>query len=293
MGKKGVGVDSAKRNLLRPLFQLQHEPLFWFLLAGALLFLADTWLGGSTDRPFLIEVSSGQIQSLEDKWRLQMGRPPTERELSSLIEDRVREEVLYREAIELGLDREDTIIRRRLAQKMSFLMEDTVRQEPASETSLAEFFAAEGQDYAVPALFSFSHIYFSGTGPETVARARAALAEIVAGGDSGDLGDPFMLSRSYAVRSLEDIGRLFGSDFATALGSLSPGEQWQGPISSSYGAHLVQLAIRRDAVMPKLADVIDRVRLDYQAEQRRKANEASYREMRARYQVALPGSPER
>jgi parvulin-like peptidyl-prolyl isomerase len=98
-----------------------------------------------------------------------------------------------------------------------------------------------------------------------------------------------MLSRSYAARSLDEIARLFGSEFAAVLGSLSPNEIWQGPISSSYGSHLVLVQDRRDPMLPDLEDVLDKVRADYQAEQRRKSNEAIYLELRERYQVTLPG----
>ncbi len=289
MVKKGVGGTFASRIFLRPFFSLRHEPLAWFLLVGALLFLIDQWLSGSQDRSRLIEISRGQVQSLQDKWQMQMGRLPTEQELSSLIKDRVREEVLYREAIELGLDREDTIIRRRLAQKMSFLIEDTLTPEEASRTTLAEHFSRQPQKYAIPLLVTFTHIYFSGAGQDTVARAEEALRQIVAGAEPSDLGDPFMLSRSYAARSLDEIARLFGSEFAAVLGSLSPNEIWQGPISSSYGSHLVLVQDRRDPMLPDLEDVLDKVRADYQAEQRRKSNEAIYLELRERYQVTLPG----
>lgn len=273
--------------------RVRHEPLVWFLLAGALLFLADEWFAGSTDQSLLIEISAGQVRSLQDKWQVQMGRPATQQELSSLLEDRVREEVLYREAIGLGLDRQDTIVRRRLAQKMSFLIEDTVKETEVSETQLAEYFSRQQQKYTVPALLTFTHVYFSGVGPDTVARAEDALKQIVAGAAVSEMGDPFMLNRSYAQRSLDEIARLFGREFAAALGSLSPGELWQGPINSSYGSHLVLLQSRRDPLVPNLTDVLDKVRTDYQAEQRRLSNEESYQVLRRRYQVTLPDLDDR
>jgi peptidyl-prolyl cis-trans isomerase C len=270
-------------------FVLHREPLVWFLLAGALIFLASEWWSGSTGRPLLIEISQGQVQSLKDKWQVQMGRSPTERELNSLIEDRVREEVLYREAIELGLDREDTIIRRRLAQKMSFLLEDTLKLTEISESTLKEYFAEQQQEYRVPALYTFTHLYFSSTGEDSASRAEEARRQLIEGAEASSLGDPFMLSRSYAQRSIDEIARLFGSKFAQALGTLSPGDQWHGPIGSSYGFHLVHLETRRDPFMPVLEDVIDRVQTDYLADQRRKLNEARYRDLRSRYQVELSG----
>ena len=268
---------------------LYREPLLWFLLAGALIFLASEWWSGSTGRPLLIEISDGQVQSLKDKWQAQMGRSPTDSELNSLIEDRVREEVLYREAIELGLDREDTIIRRRLAQKMTFLLEDTLKLTEISEHTLKEYFAGQQQKYRIPALYTFTHLYFSATGQDSASRAEDARRRIAEGAEAGSLGDPFMLSRSYAQRSIDEIARLFGSEFAQALGTLSPGDEWQGPIDSSYGYHLVHLETRRDPIMPSIEDVIDRVRTDYLADQRRKLNESRYRDLRSRYQVELPG----
>ncbi len=266
---------------------LFHEPLIGFLLAGALIFLANEWLTGQSS---LIEISAGQVQSLTDKWQMQMGRPPTERELTSLIEDRVREEVLYREAVELGLDREDTIVRRRLAQKMSFLIEDTLTGTEADETTLAEYFSRQQQEYLIPALYTFTHLYFSGTGPDTVVRAEQARQQLAEGAPPGGLGDPFMLSKSFAERSRDEIALRFGGEFADALASLSPSATWQGPISSSYGSHLLLLEARLKPVTPDLEDVVDKVRADYLAEQRRQLNEASYQDLRARYQVKLPGS---
>jgi len=272
---------------------LIYEPLVWFLLAGALIFLANEWLSNSTNQSLTIEISEGQVQSLMDKWQVQMGRPATKQELSSLIEDHIREEVLYREAMELGLDREDTIIRRRLAQKMSFLIEDTLKETQVSESRLAEYFARQQSKYLIPVLYTFTHLYFSDAEQDPVLRAEDALQQLTKGADPVNLGDPFMLSRSYAQRSHEEIARLFGAEFAGALGSISPHEMWQGPLSSAYGSHLVLLETRLDPTMPDLEDVMDRVRVDYLAEQRRKLNEESYRDLRARYQINLPDTANR
>lgn len=283
-------IEFASRNYLRRFFS---EPLTWFLLAGALIFLANEWLSRASEQSLFIEISAGQVQSLKDKWQVQMGRPATRQELIALMEDRVREEVLYREAIGLGLDREDTIIRRRLAQKMSFLIEDTFKVTEVSEKLLTDYFSRQQQKYLIPALYTFTHLYFSGDGEDAMERAEDAQNQLSDGAEPGTLGDPFMLSRSYARRSLQEIGRLFGGEFANALESISPNEQWQGPISSSYGSHLVLLETRRNPLMPDLEDVIDSVRADYLTEQRRKLNEASYQELRARYQVKLAGPTDR
>lgn len=259
------------------------DPLAIFLLFGVLIFAAQEWLA-SDEGDYRIDVTVGQQNRIFDQWQAQMGRPPTPDEAQGLLEQWLREEIFYREAVKLGLDQDDTIIRRRLAQKLTFLNEDLANAEEPTDAELTAFFEANAADYRIPERFSFEHRYFSSDRREDAqADARAALAERTL------TGDPFILQRSYAERSAREIADLFGAAFAQALTTLDPGRpaDWQGPIPSAYGWHLVRLTARSPARDPLMAEVRDAVRRDYLQARRRDANETFYQSLRSRYEVHI------
>ncbi len=268
------------------------DPLTLFLIFGLLIFAVErlTTDGGSAD--YLIEVTPGQQNRIFDQWQAQMGRPPTEQEATGLLDQWIREEIFFREAKKLGLDDNDTIIRRRLAQKLTFLNEDLANAEEPTDTDLTGYFEEHADDYLIPERLSFEHRYFSSDRREDAeADARAAL---LATNDSAepstqDSGDPFILQKSYADRSAREIGDLFGKAFAEEIGSLDSGRPslWQGPIRSAYGWHLVRLTDRKPAREPLMAEVVDAVRRDYLQLRRRTANETFYQTLRARYDIVL------
>jgi parvulin-like peptidyl-prolyl isomerase len=260
------------------------DPLTLFLAFGLMLFVADRLINSEEDGGYLIEVTPGQQSRIFDQWQAQMGRPPTEQEAAGLLDQWIREEIFYREARKLGLDDNDTIIRRRLAQKLTFLNEDLANAEPPTEAELAQFFEENLSDYLIPERFSFEHRYFSSDRRQN---AEADAATALAGGE--DPGDPFILQKSYAERSAREIGDLFGRAFAEALAALAKDqpEQWQGPIPSAYGWHLVRLTGYQDAREPLMTEVIDAVRRDYLQERRRRANDDFYETLRSRYQIVI------
>jgi parvulin-like peptidyl-prolyl isomerase len=261
------------------------DPLTLFLAFGLIIFVAERYFSTGTDGDFLIEVTVGQQARIFDQWQAQMGRPPTEQEAAGLLDQWIREEIFYREARKLGLDENDTIIRRRLAQKLTFLNEDLANAEAPTESELSTFFEQNVADYMIPERYSFEHRYFSTDRREDAkADAQAALA-----GD--DPGDPFILQKSYAERSAREIGDLFGREFAEALETLA-GDQpdrWQGPIRSAYGWHLVRLSSRQPGREPLMSEVIEDVRRDYLQERRRRANDDFYQGLRSRYQIVIDG----
>jgi peptidyl-prolyl cis-trans isomerase C len=270
--------------------RLMREPLVWFLLAGAALFFVSERFSGADGAR--IVVTAAERARLTDQWQAQMGRPPTDAELAALVEQWVREEIYYREALAMGLDDDDVIIRRRLAQKLTFLTEDLAAGGEPDEATLRAYYERHAARYAEPERFSFSHAYFSTERRQAAqADAEAALRELTQGrGSSPDTpptGDPFMLQRSYVDRSQREIAELFGREFAAAITELEPGP-WQGPIRSAYGWHLVRLESRRAPRQPSLAEVANRVAADLQQERRRDASEAFYRSLRERYQVVEP-----
>ena len=272
---------------------LGRSPLVVFLLLGTGVFAVDRWLddAGAADR--VVTVTEEQLGAISERWAAQWGRPPTERELEGLIGEAVREEILYREAQRRGLDQGDPIIRRRLAQKMAFLLEDS--EEPlATEAAAADietYYADHAERYREPRRTTFRHVFLIREQRANRERDAAALLREVraAGGDRWrQLGDPFVLLREYAGRTDQEIAELFGGGFAAALPALAAGA-WQGPVESAHGVHLVQVIGRIEPRLPALDEVRDRVAEDLLESRRRERNEAALQALRERYEIRMPG----
>jgi parvulin-like peptidyl-prolyl isomerase len=274
------------------------EPLLHFLAAGLALFVAGHLLSSDRSAPdqlSRIELSEDDLRRLDVVWTAQWGRPPTPDERRNLIEDRIREEVLYREALALGLDRGDTIVKRRLAQKIQFLAEDVSGLRDPSDAELRAWFAQNSASFALPGRASFRHLYFSSDqrGDRAREAARRALEKL--GGRRGDaaagasLGDPFMFQDYYGDRTAEDVARVFGTAFAEALFTLTPAA-WQGPIESGFGWHLVWVEALEAGRVPAYEEVEPAVRAAWLDEQRVESRRRAYDAMRARYQVVLPSA---
>ena len=272
---------------------LGRSPLAVFLLLGAAVFAVDRWLDDAGANR-VVTVTDEQIGAIRERWAAQWGRPPTGRELEGLIDEAVREEILYREAQRRGLDRDDPIIRRRLAQKMTFLLEDSAEAQPAAAGDIETYYADHAERYSEPRRTTFRHVFLSRERRGDPAReATALLGEM--GADGGDawrqLGDPFPLLREYAGRTDQEIAELFGGGFATALPALAAGT-WQGPVESAHGIHLVQVIGRAEPRLPALDEVRGRVAEDLLESRRRERNEAALQTLRERYEIRRPGSVE-
>ena len=258
------------------------DPLVLFLALGALIF-AIAALRGADGNDDPITVAQADFDRLSDQWHAQMGRPPTTEELDGLVQQHIREEVYFREAKRLSLDEGDIIVRRRLVQKLQFLTEDIATGQPPAETELRAFFEAHRERYREPARYSFSHRYFStDRRDDAEADARVALTDAAAS------GDPFMLQRAYVARSVREIGNLFGKEFAQGLTGLEPADQWQGPVRSAYGWHLVRIDARLPERLPAYEEVSERVSVDFNLERRERANNAYYQSLLERYEVHHP-----
>ncbi len=272
-----------------------REPLVHFLVLGAVLYgLAALFGGISEEGPDdrTVRVTAGQIAWLEGTWEKRWNRPPTPAERAGLIREYVRETVLYREALAMGLDRDDTIVRRRLAQKLEFLSQDLLAPAAPEEDDLRAWFAANAERYQEPALVTFSHVFVDPDRREdrTLADAGTILAELralpspVEPGDA--LGDPFMLQGYYPARSELEIGKLFGREFAASVLALEPGA-WHGPVLSGYGVHLVYVHQREEALDADFAAARDRVAQDWADERREELNAEFYAGLLARYTVVV------
>lgn len=261
------------------------EPLIIFLLFGAAIFGAQRlWEASLTDTRHQIDITPGLQKQIYDQWEVQMGRAPTPAEASNLLEKRIKEEIYYREAKTLGLDDNDTIIRRRLAQKLTFLNEDLANTQATTTPELEVFFLDNAADYAEPARFSFEHRYFSNDRREDALQdaETAKYSETI-------IGDLFVLQRSYTGRSASELADLFGRDFTASLASLDPGspDLWQGPIRSPYGWHLIRLTERTAPRNPPFGQVSDAVLRDFLQQRRLQANEAFYQQLRSRYKIQM------
>ena len=272
-----------------------RDPLVVFVLLGIGVFALDGWLaGGETARP-VIEITQDEVEGLRARWIAQWGREPTGDELQTLVDEAVDEEILYREAQRLGLDRDDAIVRRRLAQKLTFILEDAGATGPPSEAEVEEYYARHAERYRRPGRTTFDHVFLSGDSrTDPAGDAAVLLGELRGGGDSGDdgwqrLGDPFMLARTYTNRSDQEIAGLFGRVFADAVAGL-PGSGWNGPVESTYGMHLVRVNGRTSSRTPVLAEVRDRVTADLREDRRRERSLAAYQDLRDAYQVRLPAT---
>ncbi len=281
--------------------RLLREPLVHFLILGLALFVVYTAVNRG---PARTPQSHQIVLTLDDLRQLQIGfvaqwqRPPTPQEMVGLIENRIREEILYREALAMGLDKDDTIVRRRMAQKMEFLAEDVASAHEPTAEELKAWFAKNTKMFTQPPRVTFRHLYFSPDrrGPhvrEDAAKALAKLAGKPAGWPgAAALGDPFMMSDYLADRTPDQIAKDFGPPFAKSLFEQKPGT-WTGPIESGYGWHLVFLDSLMPARVPVFEEVEPDVKTAWLAAQKAEAWDKAYRAMRAKYELVLPAPPEK
>jgi len=214
-----------------------------------------------------------------------------------MVENKVQQEILYREALAMGLDRDDEIVKRRMAQKMQFLAEDVAGAREPTTGELKSWFEKHSTMFAQPPRLSFRHLYFSpdrrgARAREDAAKALAKLAEQpVDAKIASSLADPFMFQDYYRDRAPDYLGKEFGSQFALALAKLAPGS-WQGPIESGFGWHLVFVDTVIPGRVPAFEEIEPDVKTAWLAEQKALAWEKAYKDMRAKYTVLLPAPPD-
>jgi len=273
-----------------------REPLLQFLLVGLLLFVGYHWVNPRSrrsDPAARVMLTPDDVRQIRIAWLSQGRGDLSPEQLRHLVEARVREEILYREALALGLDKDDTIVRRRMAQKMEFLFEDVAALRDPTADELRAWFKKNSERFTLPARATFRHLYFSpdrrgARARDDASRALANLAGKPADGPAAaTLADPFMLQDYYGDRSFDDVARTFGPGFARALFEVAPGA-WAGPFESGYGWHLVWADSITPARVPAFEDVEPEVRRQWMEGQRAEIRERAFKAMRARYQVVLP-----
>jgi len=274
---------------------LLREPLLHFLVLGAALFgLFSIIAKKEAEAPTKVLVSASRVATLADRFARTWRRPPTEEELQGLVEDYIRDEILYREGRAAGLDRDDFVIRRRVRQKMEFLAEDMAAVEPSDE-ELAAYLASNPERFRTEDRLTFHQVFLSATRrggaldgdkkriAETLVRASAAV-------DTTAIGDPFLLGDSFREISRSEVARTFGEGFAQQLSGVQPG-RWQGPVMSSFGAHFVFVDEHVKGGLPPLDFIRNAVRREWQSARQLEAEQRLYRSLRERYQIVVETLP--
>jgi HEAT repeat protein len=245
----------------------------------------------------LIEINSNLIRMLQDAWQQRWNRLPNQTELQQLVDGWIHEEVLFRESLNRGLDRNDELVRRRLIQKMERLSSHLSWTEPPTPEELAAYYAANSEQFQTPAQRSFSQIYFSRSerGDRTEQDALDALRtlnDVFSDGQASSLGDRFMLPGYFAQLTQNDVLQQFGPEFAAAVFETQP-EIWGGPIPSAYGLHLVFIHEEIPAQLPPLADIKMQVLIALNAERQQVAIERLFQSFRDQYDIVFDTKDER
>lgn len=275
-----------------------REPLLHFLLIGAALFLLyDLKNDGYVNDNHRIVISKGSIDRLISLWENKKQRPPTQIELQGMIEQQIREQVMYREALAMGLDKDDAIVRKRLAQKIEFISSDIAAMAEPSDDELTKFLNEHHKKFETPAYLSFEHIYFNSDKRDAQAEHNALklLDELKHPDlkiDTHIAGDSFMMGKEYDEITEYGVSRIFGQNFAAELFKLNTGD-WQGPVRSGYGTHLIRISNKTPAKPVELNTVRDKVRNEWQAEQRQSMNKIFYENLRQRYEIVIENAPDK
>lgn len=261
-------------------YKLLRDRLIWFVAAGLVLFAIDEIARQRDNQRILIDLPL--VEKLVAQWEGQTKRRPNGRELDALIEGYIREEILVREAHRMGLDENDIIVRRRLAQKVEFFMADNDPPELPEKAELKAWFEENRAAYDLPPRLSWRHVFAADD-----ANAKKLLAQLRADdGDWRQLGQPFMLNRVYARQTQSELAQLMGRDFAERLMAETQ-NAWVGPIRSAYGVHLVQITSRQTAQKVAFEPLVDRIAEDWQKAQARRSKRAAWEALRASYQIEM------
>lgn len=276
-------------NFRDSIAQAWREPLVHFLIAGAVIFTIYGWSGNAVDAESRqIVIGEEQVQRLASMWSQTWQRAPNPKELDGLIRDYIKEEIYYREAKRLGLDEDDTVVRRRLRAKMEFLATSEAENMVPTDETLQAWLDKYPARYATDPVISFDAVYVAVADGDDVARARALqiLAQLSAGGDPTKLGDTISLPRSMDSASQTSISRQFGEDFGAALVRLPQG-QWSGPVASGFGLHLVRINSIDISRKARLAEVRQQVENDWRSATREQREDKAYQALLDSYDIDI------
>jgi peptidyl-prolyl cis-trans isomerase C len=300
MGKSENGhppQDPTKHNWF---YNFTHEPFVHFIFLGILIFfIGDYFKKHHFNEQYEIRISNKDVYRIASLWEKQYGSIPSPVQLQSLLDNYIREEILYREGLEAGLIKDDEVVRRRIAQKQEFLFQDLAVIEDPTNDQLKKYYEEKKSKYAVPEKLSFSHIYFSPdiAGEDAaVQKAKGALQSLQGTkvNRAPELGDRFAYLYDYSNQSKEDIYHLFGGSVFTDSIFYIPAKQWYGPVRSGYGWHLVYVNGISDVTYQPLEEIVEKVKADYIQDTRDQKNAESYQKLERKYIIIkdyeIPGS---
>lgn len=257
-----------------------REPLVHFLVAGAALFLVLGWFGTADSGGRSITIDEDQVARLANQWEQTWRRPPSPQELDGLIRDHIKDEVYFREAMKLGLDADDPIIRRRLRTKMEYLATAQAENTPPTVAALARYYATNKARYAADASYSFDQRFFGDS--------QSAAANAVAALNAGQTAEskPLSVPAYMKSASTSEVARQFGEEFTASLKKL-PAGKWAGPVQSGFGWHAVRLNKVDASPTPPLAEIRQRVTNDWRAETRASREAAAYQTLLDGYDIRI------
>jgi len=268
--------------------RLLGEPMLHFVLIGIALFAAYQWRAPADSDGSRIVVTQGVVDDLVTQHVAAKGREPSSAELNHLVESYVRDEILYREGVKLGLDRDDLVVKRRVRQKIELIAEEEASTQAPTDAELSAYLAANPARFLQPAVVTFDQVFLgeSTRGPAVVPAVSVTREALRKGADPQELGKPTLLPSRMTQTAADLVARDFGDVFAAALVKAPIGE-WTGPIDSSFGSHYVRVSDRTPAAAPALAAVREQVAREWENERRQRARADAYARMRGEYEVSL------
>ena len=270
---------------------LLREPLLHFLLIGAALFFVFDQVGDPLEINNRIVIRQADLDILASDWLRRTGRPPSPQQVEQQLRQYIREQVLSREAVNLGLDRDDVIIRRRLTQKMQYLFDDLSQAPEPTEADLVAFMSKHIERFTLPATLSFRHVFLDPDSRGEAMQDQAQqllirLQESSAAVDSSELGDQILLPYQLDNQTRLQISNLLGDQFAEQVFSL-PLNQWSGPVASGYGLHLVYVHARTAARVLPLVEVRESVTSQWRTAKQKELNDLFYQGIQQGYEIIL------
>jgi len=275
---------SATNEPHRGLARLLREPLLHVVLIGGMLFALFAWVNDApvAEPPDQILATTADAGRLAEQFQAVWRRPPTLDELAALLDDHVQEEVYVREAMALGLDRDDAVIRQRLRQKMMFLAQSAVEALEPDDEELRAYFIANTERFTPAPRLAFRQVFLGEAGDPF--QAEALLQRLRSGADPSELGEPTLLPQAMPLAAPPTVDGTFGPGFFAAVAAL-PTDAWAGPIASSFGSHLIRLEQLALAELPPFESMRDKVLLDWRGERADALGEQAFARMRAAYAV--------
>ena len=272
--------------------RLLGEPMLHFLVIGIGLFAAYQWMAPVDSDGRRIVITRGVVDDLVTQHVAARGREPSSAELNHLVESYVRGEILYREGVRLGLDRDDIVVKRRVRQKIEVIAEEDAATRAPTDADLSAYLVANQARFVQPAILTFEQVFIgaSTSGPGVVHAAAVTRDALRNGADPDELGKPTLLPHRMIRIAADLVARDFGASFAAALEKVKVGE-WVGPIDSSFGTHYVRVSDRTPAAAPQLAAVRDHVVREWENERRQRARNDAYVKMRSEYAVSIEAKP--